>query len=162
MNNNVQAQNFLMKKKKKKKNFKNIEMEVNTFYIGDYLFGIDINLVQEINPHLDYTPVPHAPFHIKGVMNLRGKIVTVIDMREVLSLKKKDISNEQRNIIIESEGELIGLIVDKISDVMDLNTSLIEPSPRLRGMDGRFVRGVYKLDKQLLLLLNVDEVINCE
>jgi len=135
-------------------------MEVSTFYIGNYLFGIDINIVQEINTGKDFTPVPHAAGHITGVMNLRGQIVTVIDMRKVLGIENKDHSSEERNIIIESEGELIGLLVDKISDVLEIKSSAVEQPPRLRSMDMKFVKGVFPVYRLLLLLLNINEVVS--
>jgi len=137
----------------------NKKIEVSSFYIGKYLFGIDILLVQEINPYMELTPVPHAPFHIRGVMNLRGQIVTVIDMREVLGLEKVDLTSDHRNIIIESEGEWVGLLVDSISDVVEINPKFLEPAPRVRGMDVRFIKGVYKLQKELLMLLDIYEVM---
>jgi purine-binding chemotaxis protein CheW len=154
------VENFMVQGTKTRLKQTEQTIDVTTFYIDDYLFGMDILLVQEINPYVDITPVPHAPFHIKGVMNLRGEIVTVIDMRRVLGLPEKEITSQHCNIIIESEGERIGLLIDSIADVIEINPHFIEPPPRLSGVDCKFIRGVYKLDKKLLMILELEQVLS--
>ena len=95
----------------------NKTVELATFYVGDSLCGMDILKVQEINKLLEMTEVPLAPDYVKGILNLRGQIVTVIDLGSKLNLADTDTGSDTRNIIVNSNGEYIGLLVDRIGDV---------------------------------------------
>ena len=92
----------------------NNKMELATFYIGDALCGMDILRIQEINKHMEMTVVPQAPDYVMGILNLRGQIVTVIDLGQKLGLSSIELSDEARNIIVNSEDEHIGLVADRI------------------------------------------------
>ncbi len=136
------------------------EQEYITFYIGDMLMGIDIQRVQEINHNLDCTPVPHTDDFIRGVINLRGEVVTVLELRKILNLPEPAAKQQHRNIIVNADGESIGLVIDRISDVVIADNQEIEPAPaNLNGINNRFFNGVYKKEKELLLLLNIDEIV---
>jgi len=135
-------------------------LEYATFYLGDLLLGIDIHKVQEINRHLEATQVPHAPEYVHGVVNLRGEVVTVLNLRRILELEPREISSKNRNVIVNSGGEQIGLLIDQIADVVSARTSELDPPPaNLHGIDGRFFSGVYKLDGELLVILDIDELL---
>ena len=139
------------------------EMELVSFYVGDLLVGVDIGHVEEINRHLDLTPIPHAPASVRGVVNLRGDVVTVLDLRTILGLEKVEISKHTRNVVVASGGERIGLLVDRISDVVRAWPDDIDPSPaNVRGGEGRFFKGIYQLEKELLVILDVDAVVNAD
>ena len=139
------------------------ELEIATFYIGDILMGVDIQKVQEINRHVDMTPVPHAPACVRGVINLRGDVVTVLDLRTVLELEPAEINETSRNMIAKAGDEQIGLLVDRIADVVKLTRDEIEPPPaNVSGIDGRFFDGVYKMKSELLIILNAEEMLSAD
>ena len=138
----------------------NAKVELVTFYVGDFLFGAEIRYVEEINRHIDLTPVPHAPASVRGVANLRGEVVTVLDLRTVLGLESAESTKNMRNVIVNAGGERTGLLVDRIADVVNARRSEIDPPPaNLAAVHGRFLQGVYKLDRELLTVLNVPEVL---
>lgn len=136
-------------------------LEFATFYLGGTLVGVDIRQVQEINRNTSTTEVPHAPAAVRGVINLRGEVVTVIDLRNVLGLDPIDVTSSTRIIVLSSRGERIGLLVDRIADVTTASsTDIDEPPGNFSGMEGRFFQGVLKMDGELLLVLDADEVLS--
>ena len=138
-------------------------VELATFYMGDALCGMDILKVQEINKLLEMTHVPQAPAYVKGIVNLRGQIVTVIDLGKKLGLSKTDLGLETRNIIVSSKNEYIGLLVDRIGDVERTDWAKIEPPPaNIGGVQGRYFEGVFKKENSLIGILNVEEVLKEE
>jgi purine-binding chemotaxis protein CheW len=141
---------------------KNI-LELATFYVGESLCGINILNIQEINKNVDITHVPQAPEYVVGVLNLRGRIVTVIDLGEKLDLSPININKENRNIIVDSQEEQIGLLVDSISDVLLARSDKIEPAPaNLGGIKGKFFKGVFKTEDKLIGVLDIEEVLKEE
>lgn len=138
-------------------------MELATFYIGDALCGIDILRIQEINRLLDVTWVPQAPTYVLGVLNLRGRIVTVIDLGKKLGLSPIRMNKDNRNIIVDAQDEQIGFLVDSISDVMLADTDKIEPAPaNIGGVQGKFFKGVFKTDTSLIGVLDIHEALKDE
>jgi purine-binding chemotaxis protein CheW len=136
------------------------ESEYASFYVAEALMGIPIGQVEEINHNLDLTPVPHAPAWVCGVMNLRGAVVTVIDLRVVLGLEPTVITRKTCNVVVRSGTEQIGLLADRVADVVRARRSEIEAPPaNVVGSDGRFFRGVYQLERELLVLLDIDAVL---
>ncbi len=136
------------------------EQQFATFYVGDILLGVDIRQVQEINRQSEVTPVPHAPSYVRGVINLRGEVTTVIDLRTVLGLPQAEASRECRNLIVNSQGESIGFLVDRISDILALRSDQITPAPsNLNGIQSRFFSGVHVLETGIVVLLNVEEAL---
>ncbi len=141
---------------------KNI-IELATFFVGDALCGMDILKVQEINKLMEMTKVPQAPDYMVGILNLRGQIVTIIDLGQKLGLGKTELGYDPRNIIVNAPGEHIGLLVKRISDVVMADPDLIEPAPaNMGGIQGNFFTGVYKTENTLIGILNVDEVLRTE
>jgi purine-binding chemotaxis protein CheW len=137
------------------------EVEFVTFYVGDLLIGIDIHSVEEINRQVDVTPVPQAPPQVRGVINLRGEVVTVVDLRKVLGLGDTAINEHSRTVVVNSGNEEIGLLVDRVADVVLAHADQMDmPPANVSSVDGRFFKGVYKLDKTLLVLLDVDAAIS--
>lgn len=150
-----------------------------TFKLDEQLFGIEILFIREINQLMDITPVQKAPEYIRGLINLRGQIVTVFDLGKRFGLDNREISNSSHNIILKTNNELavvcsnagcdelvtsqdtIGFLVDDIGDVIEVEDHDIEPPPANLGeVDGRFLSGVVKLDNGLLVLLNVEEILS--
>ena len=131
-----------------------------TFYVGNLLMGVDIRQVQEINRQLEVTAVPQAPECVRGVINLRGEVTTVIDLRTVLGLDQTEVTRYSRNLIVNSEGESIGFLVDKISDILTLSSDQISPAPtNIKGVQGKYFLGVHTLESEILVLLNVEEAL---
>ncbi len=136
------------------------EMELATFYLGDACCGINILTVQEINRLNDVTPVPLAPDYVKGIMNLRGQIITVIDVGKRLGMICCADTGQRRNIIVRHENESIGLVVDRIEDIIRTRTEDIEKPPaNVRDIQERYFDGVLKTDKRLVSVLNLAEVL---
>ena len=136
------------------------EREYATFYVGDVLLGIDIRAIQEINRNIELTRVPNAPAGVKGVMNLRGEVCTVIDLRSIFGMEHLETSPATRNLVVTSDGEHIGLLVDRIADVVTATDDELEAPPgHLNGIEDRFFSSVYKLEHKLLLIVDVDEVL---
>ncbi len=137
-----------------------IDLEFATFFVGGALCGINILNIQEINKHFDITQVPQSSDYIKGILNLRGRIVTIIDLGKKLGLEPVNHTMDNRNIIVNSEDEHIGLLVDSISDVAIAKQEDIEPAPSNIGdVKGKYFQGVLKTDKQLIGILDIDEVL---
>jgi len=136
-------------------------VELATFYAGQALCGMDILKIQEINKLLDMTPVPQAPEYVRGILNLRGQIVTVIDLCKKLGLPEIQVNREvNRNIIVNSENEYVGLMAERISDVVRAEWEGIQPPPaNIGGVQGRYFEGVYKTDSSLIGILNAEEVL---
>ncbi len=141
---------------------KNI-VELATFYVGNALCGMDILKVQEINKLMQMTKVPQAPEYVLGILNLRGQIVTIIDLGKKLGLGETDLSQDPRNIIVNSEGGHVGLLVRQISDVVEADMEKKEHAPaNMGGIQGEFFTGVYKTESELIGILDVDKVLSIE
>ena len=147
------------KPKEKKGSF-----QISCFYVGEALCGIDIGFVQEINKQVLFTSVPHSPEYVVGIMNLRGKIVTIIDLGRKLGIDSSaDITDNTRIIIVNSRDEFIGLLVDKVTDVVLANWENVSPPPsNIKGVKGKFFQGVYKFKNKLVAILDVEEVLGSE
>jgi purine-binding chemotaxis protein CheW len=131
-----------------------------TFRIGGLLFGIDVAQVQEVLRHQPMTPVPLAPQAVKGLVNLRGQIITAIDLRSLLRLEPYDREGLPMKVVIRAAGEVLGLMVDSIGDVLEIDPSCYEDVPEtLPGSIRNMVQGVFKLDHELMLVLNGDSCV---
>ena len=137
------------------------EQQFATFYVGNILLGVDICQVQEINRQLNVTEVPQSPDHIRGVINLRGEVTTVADLRKILGLPSGEITRDGRNLIVTSQGESIGFLVDRISDILTLRSDQISPPPsNVDGISGRFFTGVHTMDSEIVVLLDIEEALS--
>jgi len=136
------------------------EIEYATFHVGRLLLGIDIRQTEEINRQLDLTAVPHAPACVRGVVNLRGEVVTVLDLRTILGLEPQAVTAASRNVVVRADAEQVGLLVDRVTDVVTVSAEEMEPPPaNVSGVSGRFFKGVYKLESALLVVLDVNTVL---
>ena len=142
------------------KTIKEPRMELATFRVGKALCGIDILNIQEINKHFEVTTVPQAADYVVGVLNLRGRIVTILDLGKKLGLSEIQANKNNRNIIVRSQEEHIGLMVDSISDVVTADLDKIEPSPsNIGGLKGKYFQGVLKTETSLIGILDIEEVL---
>lgn len=142
------------------KNHSSQDMEFSTFYVGGALCGINILNIQEINKNVEITQVPQASDYIEGILNLRGRIVTIIDLGRKLGLDPVKKDKDNRNIIVNSEDEHIGLLVDSISDVVSAKAKDLEPAPsNIGNVKGKYFQGVLKTETKLIGILDIDEVL---
>ncbi len=131
------------------------ELEIATFYLGELLLGIPISQIEEIGRFRELTPVPGAPPAVRGVMSLRGEVVTVLDLRVVLGLGTSECGNRTRNVIVRDGGERIGLLVDRMADVVRASRSALLAPPANMCGDGEMFASVYRLENELLVILKV-------
>ena len=134
-----------------------------TFYVGDMYFGVEVLKVQEVLRYQEMTRVPLAPPVIEGLINLRGQIVTAVDMRRTLRLKPRAAGRTPMNMVVRSEDGAVSLLVDEIGDVVEPPGDSYESAPEtMRPEQKEVIDGVYKLDGKLLLVLNTDRVLQTQ
>jgi purine-binding chemotaxis protein CheW len=134
-----------------------------TLYIGDHFLGIEALRVQEVLQDSPVTPVPASPPLVRGLINLRGQIVTAVDLRTRFGLEPGADTGPATAIVLDLERELLGLIVDRAGDVVEVDvTSFEEPPDTLTGDLRRLIRGAYKLQERLLLVLDIERAFNLE
>lgn len=137
------------------------EMQLVVFELGDESYAVDISRVQDINRMQEITEIPHAPESVVGVINLRGRVIPVIDLRKRFGLPEAVHTKDTRIVVVHLEGNLIGVIVDAVSQVLRIPTDIVEPpSPVLAGVDSKYLRGIAKLDDRLVILLDLDFVLS--
>ena len=135
------------------------ELQFVGFRVGEQSYALPISTVREIVRPPEITPVPQSPEHVAGVMNLRGRIVPVIDLRKRFRQAIEN-SPKTRVLVIALDGKLIGLLVDSASEVLKIVSEEIEPSPQLFGEDSeRYVTGVAKHLGRLVILLDVNKLL---
>lgn len=134
-----------------------------TFVLGEFLFGVDVTNVQEVIRHQDMTRVPLASPIVRGLINLRGQIVTAIDMRALFDLGARPSAEWPMNVVVRTTDGVVSLLVDEIGDVLEVDEGAWERAPEtLGGTFRELVPGVYKLDGRLLLLLDVQRAAIAE
>ncbi len=132
------------------------EVELATFWCDHLLLGVELAEVEEINRHTAVTPVPGAPDCVRGLINLRGEVVTVLDLKTILGLGSTQIGPGTRNVIVRCQDERIGLLVDGVSDVVRAKREELLPCPANFGQaDTRYFHAVYRMDGRLLVVLDV-------
>ncbi|MEL7473436.1 MAG: chemotaxis protein CheW [Planctomycetota bacterium] len=135
------------------------QLQLVTFEVGREEFAVDILRVQEINRMMDLTRVPQSPPEVEGVINLRGKIIPVIDLRRRFGLQTQERSEHNRIVVIELHGRVIGFIVDRVHEVLRISSSIVDPAPAMVcSIDSQFIAGVGKLDDRLLIMLDLSKL----
>jgi len=131
-----------------------------TFRLGERLLGLPIEIVREILRVADITPVPDAPAGVRGVINLRGDVVTIVDLRIVLGLSPAVVGPYTRLVVTHSGDEVIGLLVDRVADVVTISPEEREPLPaNLKADESRFFSGVFRVEDDLLVSLDLTAVL---
>jgi purine-binding chemotaxis protein CheW len=132
-----------------------------TFYLGTEYFGLDVLKVQEIIRYQEMTPVPLAHPVVRGLINLRGQIVTAIDLRRRLDLPDRAAGTLPVNVVVQTDDGAVSLLVDEIGDVLEVSDRQFERPPEtLRGLARDLIRGAYKLPDRLLLILDTDRTVS--
>lgn len=130
-----------------------------TFFIAGQLYGIPVDQVQEVLLGQPLTRVPLSPVAVVGLINLRGQIVTAIDMRRVLALPPGVDADEQMNVVLRGDGIPVSLLVDGISDILTPPSPLEPPPETLRRQMSDFITGVFQLERALLLVLDIEKIL---
>ena len=139
------------------------EIQLVSFFLGEEEFGADILMVQEIIRMQAITRVPNAPHFVEGVINLRGKVIPIVDLRKRLNVSGTvDDTRKIRVIVVDVEGKITGFIVDSVSQVLRIPQSTIEAAPSIvnAGIDSEYITGVSKLDDKLLILLDFNKILS--
>ena len=132
-----------------------------TFYVGSFLFGIDVMKVQEIIRYLETTPVPLSSSEVEGLINLRGQIITAIDLRRRIGMEDRPEGQSPMNVVVRTEDGTLSLLVDRIGDVLEVGDAQFEETPNtVHGVTRSLMEGVYKLDGRLLLVLDLEKAVD--
>ena len=140
-------------------------MQLVGFIIGKEYFGVDILMVQEIIRAAPITAVPNSPEFVEGVINLRGSIIPVVELRKRLNLFMQDSKPEDSWILILNiKGRVTGFIVDSVTEVLKIDETTIEPPPDIvvAGLESQYIRGVCKIDEKLLILIDFERILLVE
>jgi purine-binding chemotaxis protein CheW len=139
----------------------NSQKQFCTFYLEDRFFGVPVEDVQEVFRYQEMAQVPLAPSIVRGLINLRGQIITAIDLRR--RLKMKDLPEDQKpmNVVIRTDNDVVSLLVDRIGDVLEVDEESLEPPPEtLDNVARQLIPGVYKLKDALLLTIDTKKTLN--
>ncbi|MDH4618106.1 chemotaxis protein CheW [Brevibacillus sp. AY1] len=129
------------------------------FKMGDEFYGLPISLVREIIKPLPVTRFPKSPVHVEGVIDLRGRILPIINLRKMFGLAPLDITEDTRFVDLQLDGLDLGIVVDAVSEVMNIPKHVIEPAPPIiAGVEGKYLQGIARLNDKLIMLLDVDEI----
>jgi purine-binding chemotaxis protein CheW len=159
-----QSLSFLMAPAREEKKTVEATEHLVTFVLGEEEYGLDVRLVQEIIRLTEITPVPRAPEFVKGVINLRGRIIPVVDLKRRLGLGEVDAESRAARIVVAKLRErLVGLLVDGASQVLKVPVSVIEPPPEeIVEVDLDYIRAVAKLEGRLIILMELSRVLGLE
>lgn len=145
----------------KKKTITEEQIELAVFLVGDLYCGVKSSMVKEINKHLEITPVPGSHSSVRGILNLRGQILTVIDLNDRFGLENGQLRPEMRVVVISAMDEDVALLVDGVSDVLIAETKNLEPPPSNIGkIEGRFIESILKQEEGLIAILDIDEILS--
>ncbi|TXC91937.1 purine-binding chemotaxis protein CheW [Metabacillus litoralis] len=143
--------------------FQSNDVKVIVFQLKDEEYGIPVEQVRSIEKVQHITRVPKTSSYIKGVINLRGVVTPIIDLRRRFDLEEVENSDSTRMIIVSREDIEVGFIVDAANDVIDINQDLIEPAPEVVGsVQAEYIQGVAKLDKRLIVMIDLAQVLKAE
>lgn len=131
-----------------------------TFQLGDEVYGVNVMQVQEVLRITEIAPVPGAPDYVLGIINLRGNVVTVLDTRKRFGMSPHEVDDAARILIIESAENVVGILVDSVSEVVYLRASEIEPAPNVGNEESsRFIQGVCNRNEELLILVDLNKLL---
>lgn len=144
------------------------DLHLVTFRVGSELFGVPIAKVQEIVRVPAIAHIPQAPDFVEGVINLRGRVITVVDMHKRLNRAAAQDAGRERDrksriLVVEVEGRLVGVIVDEVREVMKLQPDQVDPAPPMvAGLSNQYINGVGKLPADLLVLVDIEKILTAE
>ena len=134
-----------------------------SFAVGDEEYGLEILRVKEVIRMREITRLPKQPTFIKGIINLRGDVIPIVDLREKFGLERHKYSPTTRVIVVDVEEKLVGMVVDAARQVVRVPADQIDPPPAIvGGMSTEYIKGVGKLDERMIILLNIDRILSRE
>ncbi|MDX1451881.1 MAG: chemotaxis protein CheW [Oleiphilaceae bacterium] len=134
-----------------------------TFRLDDETYGINVMQIQEVLRYTEIAPVPGAPDYVLGIINLRGNVVTVIDTRRRFGLSDSEVSDHTRIVVLEVEGQVVGILVDSVAEVVYLRQSEIETAPNVGNEESaRFIQGVCNKNGELIILVEFEKMLSEE
>lgn len=136
------------------------ELQLVIFRLAKEEYGLPITKVQEINRLVPITKLPQTPNFMEGIINLRGRIIPVMDIRKRFSLAVSEHDDDTRIIIVEVSGQTVGIIVDAVTEVIRLPVASVEPPPPSFVLESRYIYGVGKMEDRLLILLEIDNILS--
>ena len=140
-----------------------MEKQQVIFELGAEHFGIDIASVEGINKMLDITKITQSPDYMLGISNLRGSVLPVLDLQKRFGMKSEEQTNETRIVVANMDGVKVGMVVSAVSEVLTIEDSVIEPPPPMvSNINSEFIIGVAKIDKRLVILLDLSKVLSFE
>lgn len=139
------------------------EVQMVAFKLENEEFAVDIHQVREVLKMTQVTPLPQSAHYIEGVINLRGEVIPVVDLRKRFELPVGERSEQTRIIIVEIQDSNVGLIVDSVTEVLRFSSSAIQPPPaRVAGTRTDLIKGVGKVEERLLIILNLERILTTE
>lgn len=136
------------------------QLQLVTFCVNNEQYAVDILRVQEINRMMTITQVPQSPAGVEGVINLRGRIIPIMDLRVRFGMPKGERTDESRIVVVEAGGAIVGFIVDKVHEVLRISRSTVDAAPAMSStVESRYIDGVAKLENRLIILLDLDALL---
>lgn len=132
-----------------------------TFRLADEIYGINVMQVQEVLRMTEIAPVPGAPSCVIGIINLRGNVVTVVDTRELFGLMREDVTEQTRIMIVECNKIIVGLLVDSVAEVVNLQNTDIDSAPNIGNEENsKYIQGVYSKNGEILILVDLNRLLS--
>lgn len=140
---------------------KNQELQLVSFCLGEEEYGVNILKVQEINRMLAISKIPNAPDYVEGMINLRGKVIPIVNLRRRFGLERSEVDKQTRIVVVNINGKILGIVVDSVSEVLRLPANTIEPPPAVAtGKGQEYIEGVGNTGGKLLILLDLDKLFS--
>jgi len=134
-----------------------------TFRLAEEIYGINVMQVQEVLRMTEIAPVPGAPSSVLGIINLRGNVVTVVDTRELFNLLREDVTDQTRIMIVECNKIIVGLLVDSVAEVVNLQNTDIDSAPNIGNEENsKYIQGVYSKNGEILILVDLNRLLSPE
>jgi purine-binding chemotaxis protein CheW len=157
--NNITAEKILTREQAKSEEVQNLEQFL-TFTIGEEEYGIDIMTVREIKAYTNPTRLPNTPSYLLGVLNLRGAIIPILDVKNLFGLDSTEKSENKVIIFLTIDQKTVGILVDTVSDIINFNKADIKPAPRMEeGLKDEFLDGLVTIGERMVVLLNIKKLI---
>ncbi|MCC5464319.1 chemotaxis protein CheW [Pelosinus baikalensis] len=137
--------------------------KILTFYLAGSLCGINIAFAKEINRNVKYTAVPGGASHVVGLLNLRGQVVTLFDLTQILHLNQKQEDKKTKCMILKGlfQGDHVGFFIDKLAEVIDITPDMCElPPANIKNLQGRFISEIVKFNKEIILILDINKIFD--
>jgi purine-binding chemotaxis protein CheW len=138
-----------------------MELQLVIFKLGNESFGVEIATVESIIKMQTITRLPQAPSFVEGIINLRGKILPVVDLRKRLNIDLTEITKDSRMVVVALAGSTVAMVVDQVNEVLRINDDIVEAPPAIsQSVDSRFIEGIAKINEDLVILLNLSKVLD--